>query len=939
VTRRANPIEAAPGLGEVASKNSVSTQVDLYARAIADSVDLIICVHNALNDVRACLASVSLLEHRNLRIIVVDDGSDAPTRDYIAEVAAKDSRYVVLRNDAALGYTRAANAGIRASLGDFLILLNSDTVVPANLVRQLLVHFHLFPDVGIVGPLSNAASWQSVPALYDANGEMAVNDLPPAVTLNEINDGLAKKWLYRPVFPRVQVLNGFCLAMRRRVVDRVGLFDERNFPEGYGEENDFCFRASDAGFGLMVATNAYVFHAKTRSYSRERRKALSDRAHARLVDLYSEARLKRAVHSAVMHPLLAHMRDAFEDMFVRKGARDAPLPSVELLSGAKPSASIAVVVHVYYPELWPEIAAALAKIPEPFDLFVSVTSGMSDTLAPAIERAFAGARVLVFPNRGRDLLPFLFYVRSGVLFHYAAVLKLHTKKSAHSADGAAWRRAALRDLVGDAGTVRRIVEMIRQPTGTGLVGPDGSRAGSDRWGANLDRTRLLLRALKEDVDEGSLEFVAGSMFWAHPFVLRLLLLLDVKLDAFEREMGQLDGTVAHALERALGIVAKTASMRILEVAEVRRQPVEALLPPSSRVKPVAFFLPQFHPTPENDAWWGKGFTEWRNVVRATPQYAGHDQPRLPADLGFYDLRLDVVREEQAALARAYGVHGFCYYYYWFNGRKVLNQPIEAILQSGKPDFPFCLCWANESWSRRWDGREDHLLLKQEYGPDFAERFIADVIPFLRDPRYIRHDGAPLLLVYRLGQIPAHRETVAIWREACSRAGIDRIHVAAVRVPKHFEFLDGPPQDHGVDSYVTFPPHLTRRTNIKAALPDVVAGFSGVIARYEEAISDDLGGHEHVAGPTFRGIMTAWDNTPRRGSAALIFDGATPARFRRWLQAILDQERAAGRQPEFLFVNAWNEWAEGAILEPDQRNGRAYLEALASVVGSGNPDSI
>ena len=187
------------------------------------------------------------------------------------------------------------------------------------------------------------------------------------------------------------------------------------------------------------------------------------------------------------------------------------------------------------------------------------------------------------------------------------------------------------------------------------------------------------------------------------------------------------------------------------------------------IRPIAFYLPQFHPTPENDEWWGKGFTEWTNVTKARPLFPGHYQPQLPADMGFYDLRLPEAREAQAALAREYGIHGFCYYHYWFNGRRILERPFNEVLASGKPDFPFCLCWANENWTRVWDGGEKNVLLEQKYSHEDDLAHIESLIPAFRDERYIRIDGKPLFLVYRTGLLPNPARTAEIWREAAKRA--------------------------------------------------------------------------------------------------------------------------------------------------------------------------
>lgn len=336
---------------------------------------------------------------------------------------------------------------------------------------------------------------------------------------------------------------------------------------------------------------------------------------------------------------------------------------------------------------------------------------------------------------------------------------------------------------------------------------------------------------------------------------------------------------------------------------------------------IAFYLPQYHPIPENDSWWGKGFTEWTNVSKARPWFEGHHQPQLPSDLGFYDLRVDDVREEQAQLARRYGISGFCYYYYWFNGRRLLERPLEALLKSGRPDFPFCICWANESWSRRWDGSEHEVLMEQVHSADSDRRFIDDVIPILKDPRYIRVDGAPLLLVYRFSLMPDPISATETWRKACAEAGIERIHISAVR---SFGIED--PRVFGCDSSVEFPPHGVSASEITSKVEGLDPAFEGKIFDYRDLITpDELRTRPPYA--VFPAVMPSWDNTPRRGGRGHVFHHATPQAYEIWLRSAIAR---AAREPvqgeRIVFINAWNEWAEGTHLEPDKRRGHAFLEA-------------
>jgi len=336
---------------------------------------------------------------------------------------------------------------------------------------------------------------------------------------------------------------------------------------------------------------------------------------------------------------------------------------------------------------------------------------------------------------------------------------------------------------------------------------------------------------------------------------------------------------------------------------------------------VSFYLPQFHPIPENDAWWGRGFTEWRNVARALPQFEGHAQPRLPADLGFYDLRNPQVMRQQAQLAAEYGIGAFCFYFYWFGGKTLLEAPLRQWLEDRDITLPFCLCWANENWSRRWDGREQDVLIGQQHsaGDDLA--FIAHVAAYLRDPRYLRVDGRPLLLVYRPGLLPDARATAQRWRQWCRDHGVGEIELAYVQ---GFERPD--PADIGFDAAVEFPPNMATPAEITAAQHLLNPGYAGQVLDWRQLAAD----YSARGLPGYRlypGVNCGWDNEPRRPGAGRTYLHAAPRRYRDWLADTVHR-RLAGRERErrLVFINAWNEWAEGAVLEPDQRLGHAWLQA-------------
>jgi hypothetical protein len=365
---------------------------------------------------------------------------------------------------------------------------------------------------------------------------------------------------------------------------------------------------------------------------------------------------------------------------------------------------------------------------------------------------------------------------------------------------------------------------------------------------------------------------------------------------------------------------------------VRRRPWPAGAIPTPRaeedVKIFAFYLPQFHPIPENNRWWGKGFTEWTRVTRARPQFVGHYQPHLPERLGFYDLRLPEVRTRQAALARAYGIHGFCYYYYWFGTKTLLERPLNEMLMSGEPDFPFCVCWANENWTRRWDGGEGELLIEQRYGPELDIALIEDLIPFFQDPRYLRVRGAPVLLVYRPNAIPEPLATTARWRQAAREHGLPDLHLVAA-----LTFGVADPRPLGFDAAVEFPPHGDNPAETPCSVERIKRDFSGVIADFRAVARQRLA----MPSPKFRLYRTAmagWDNTPRRGRQAVIFHGASPEAYEEWLRGLVTAARLGHPDHRLVFVNAWNEWAEGAHLEPDSRFGTGYLEATRRALAQG-----
>lgn len=380
---------------------------------------------------------------------------------------------------------------------------------------------------------------------------------------------------------------------------------------------------------------------------------------------------------------------------------------------------------------------------------------------------------------------------------------------------------------------------------------------------------------------------------------------------------------AKLVQKILAISKQEATGRLDEVAALIERPYSA-------PRMIAFYLPQYHPIPENDEWWGEGFTEWHNVKTAEPLFSGHYQPHVPADLGYYDLRESQTRVAQAELARQYGIEGFCYYHYWFNGKQLLQQPLQDLLASGEPDYPFCLCWANENWTRRWDGEDQQILMQQSYSEEDDRAHIRHLLPVFEDKRYIRVNGRPLFLVYRTQNMPAPGRSAEIWREEARKAGLGEIYLCRVEG----KFNDDP-RDINFDAAIEFAPdwwnkgpQLTPNSNL---LPEADREVKTVCKDHYvhdyQAMVDTMMAKANPPYKWFRCVTPSWDNRARRKKGANIFVGATPDGYRSWLRRAIENtnDRLLGEE-RIVFLNAWNEWAEGCHLEPDEEFGHAWLEA-------------
>jgi lipopolysaccharide biosynthesis protein len=398
----------------------------------------------------------------------------------------------------------------------------------------------------------------------------------------------------------------------------------------------------------------------------------------------------------------------------------------------------------------------------------------------------------------------------------------------------------------------------------------------------------------------------------------------LKRQAAKREPDRFLSLIAEA-ERVSAVPERSSSGRADEY--VPYEPCMQL--PEPDVKAIAFYLPQFHPFPENNRWWGNGFTEWTNVGKARPLFKGHYQPHCPIHFGYYDLRVPEVMVEQACIARQYGISGFAYHFYWFDGRTIMELPLRGMLANDAVAMPFFLNWANENWTRRWDGKDNEVLIAQKYSLEDGRAMMRHVAEYMRDPRYIRVAGRPVFSVYRPGRIPDLSRMVEVWRDEARKQGVGDLHLLGVQIHESDDYREA-----GFDASLEFAPHgvMPGRdlSDIYGQRRDV---FQGSIHSYEAMIQLSL--EQQDSGlPRYRCVTLGWDNTARVPARAAIFDGFTIDSYRRWLSELCDRARnETWRKPDerFVFINAWNEWAEGTHLEPDQRYGFAYLEATRQAV--------
>ncbi|MDQ1902450.1 glycoside hydrolase family 99-like domain-containing protein [Paracoccus sp. WLY502] len=634
------------------------------------------------------------------------------------------------------------------------------------------------------------------------------------------------------------------------------------------------------------------------------------------------------------------------------GARPACRPYfITPVSPVPQGLRVAVHYHVFYPDMVEDFARRLSAVPVQIDLFVSVPAGHLDIelLRKKFQEVLPDTQCEIqeFPNRGRDLGPFVAHFAEK-LSAYDVIGHFHTKKSPHNPLLDRWNADILDALIGCGGKAGRLpaaetaFTLITSGQTSWVTAPPplGYFPDADGWGQNRNPARCLLERIGSNIGlPDMINFPQGSMFWTGPSVLKQLAHFRLNLADFPIEPIPADGTVAHALERMLFLLAPGEGQQphVLYADKgpqdapfyEAQEDFSATLDPAAP-KVLAYYLPQFHPTPENDEWHGPGFTEWTKVRDAQPLFQGHQQQRQPhPDIGYYLLTPDTLRK-QAEIAKKAGVGGFIFYHYWFSGRMILERPAQELLANPDIELPYCFCWANENWTRRWDGSDKQVLLEQKYSADDARAFIEYLIPFFRDPRYLRHEGRPIIFIYRPSLMPTDLAYVDIWRAVCKENGLPAPYVVGTLkdIPAS---LIAQKADAAVERVLhdwmgSAAKPIDNRVQFYEKPATGILDYSDVVRHY----IDDRPTCETL--PVLRSIVPCFDNTPRYGSRAHITHAPRPDLFESWLTALISQARGAdGFASRFVVVNAWNEWGETAMIEPDTRFGYAYLNAIGRVL--------
>ena len=935
------------------------------------TVDIVVPVYNALEDVKKCLESLQrCTDGLTVKVIVVNDGSDEATTQWLREYCGGKPVFKLIEHEKNAGYTKAVNTGLKASTAEYAITQNSDTIVSPGWLTGLVRCMNSSPDIGIVGPLSNAASWQTVPNLRDEQGNFAVNELPAGYTVDDmaqvVRDASTR------AYPRLPLINGFCFMIKREVITAIGIMDEENFPIGYGEENDYCIRAIEAGYELVIADDVYIFHAKSKSFGHERRKALSVQGSKGVRRKHGSETYSAAVNNSAYNDEIREIRERITSS----------------LQSTRLTHDVIVCVH-----------NAMTEV----DLCIrSILKHSTEIQKIIIIDDFSDEKTVRMLELHQKKNPERIYItRTSKQSGYTKAANIGLKIS-----NADIRTLLNSDTIVTANWSTKILSKFRIDKAIGIIGPLSNAASYQSVPSiTATSTQTAINGLPEGITPDEInaycQKTAESLVTpytplVHGFCMSIRkqcieavgyfdevnfpkgygeendfciraqdagFALAIALDTYiyhaksksypseQRVQLMTDGwnelvkkhgkhRLQHAIKTMethpqLALMRRSVETHFYSKEHTKHSLKANVNSPSEfgtskKLKTIAFYLPQFHPTPENDANWGEGFTEWTNVVKARPRFPEHFQPRLPGKLGFYDLRIPEIMTEQTKLAEKYGISGFCFYYYRFGDKRVLDLPLKSYLNNNEANLPFCYCWANESWTRAWDGKTSDVLFQQDYDEVTLTGYVRDIIQAFSDERYITIEGKPVLIIYQVAELSNPEIIIKdIRRRIKENSGKDVLIGSVFSHNFKLEMLSF------LDFVVQFPPHRiprqTPRVTIKRKdMHPYEPEREDYYEAYDEVIKSALKGPS-LTKKMWLGVCPDWDNTSRRQRNATTLVGSTPEKFFEWTTkaAQLTREGYATESipAPVLFVNAWNEWAEGAVLEPTEKFGYSYLEAF------------
>ena len=603
---------------------------------------------------------------------------------------------------------------------------------------------------------------------------------------------------------------------------------------------------------------------------------------------------------------------------------------------------IAVILHLFYPSLWEEIHESLRNFCDiKMHLYVSLVENVSCHLKAEIKKKWGrSAKVVIVKNRGRDMGGAISVINLMDVSKYDYICKIHGKITPHWAHkGHLWRQDLFSTLIGSNERIKEVLSILETNPKIGMISCD--KYTSTAMGSNFKQYCDLCKLLEiESEGERNCSFFAGSMFWTRADIIQRI--KDSKLTPEMFSNGHnIDGTLAHSLERAVATLTRSMGYNLHGLSPLTELPgtssntFEIPEPTicetqSGQIKPICFYLPQFHAISENDKWWGKGFTEWTHVKKAVDGIVpGHRLKKPHPDIGYYDLSDTEIRKKQGEIARAHGIYGFCYHHYWFNGKTLLDKPLLLMLADGCPDIKFCFNWANENWTRTWDGLENNVLQKQTYGgeEDWVHHF-QYLMGFFMHPNYIKVNNKPVFVIYRANDVPQLGSMIECWNAMAKNIKFDGMHVIAALNNFKGNMWECHPHKN-VEGVCEFNPNF-----VNSRTCPFISLENGVNMLDNRERWQSINEIPKLHPTHYRGTYCGWDNSPRKGTNnSTIFLNDDVPFFQKCLERQLmrygTEENASGER--LFFINAWNEWGEGCVLEPEEQLQYSYLEAIQSAM--------